>query len=74
MEYDFGLPGEPLCNVPMSICSDPHGDLRRRDRERLEPTEPDEGGGEPDGGQCDRDDESASDALERPCGDQQQRR
>ena len=24
-EYDFGLPQEPLCNVPMIHCSDPHG-------------------------------------------------
>lgn len=33
-EYDFGLPGEPLCNVPMSLCSDPHGDLRQREAAR----------------------------------------
>jgi hypothetical protein len=35
MEYDFGLPGpEPLCNVPMSLCDDPHGDLRKREAAR----------------------------------------
>jgi hypothetical protein len=34
MEYDFGLPGEPLCNVPMSLCDDPHGDLREREAAR----------------------------------------
>ncbi len=33
-EYDFGLPGQPYCNVPMSMCSDPHGDLRRRESAR----------------------------------------
>lgn len=24
-EYDFGLPSEPDCNLPMSACIDPHG-------------------------------------------------
>jgi hypothetical protein len=33
-EYDFGLPGEPLCNVPMSLCDDPHELLRRREAAR----------------------------------------
>lgn len=33
-EYDFGLPGQPYCNVPMSQCSDPHGDLRQREAAR----------------------------------------
>ena len=33
-EYDFGLPGQPYCNVPMSMCSDPHGDLRKREAAR----------------------------------------
>lgn len=28
-EYDFGLPKEPLCNVPMSHCEDPHGMVRK---------------------------------------------
>ncbi|MBX3209318.1 MAG: hypothetical protein KF764_30070 [Labilithrix sp.] len=29
VEYDFGLPDEPLCNVPMSHCEDPHGMIRK---------------------------------------------
>ncbi|MFO0549056.1 MAG: hypothetical protein U0271_11765 [Polyangiaceae bacterium] len=33
-EYDFGLPPEPLCNVPMSSCDDPHGELRSLDEAR----------------------------------------
>ena len=33
-EYDFGLPGQPYCNVPMSMCSDPHEDVRRREASR----------------------------------------
>ena len=33
-EYDFGLPGEPLCNVPMLLCKDPHEHLRRRESSR----------------------------------------
>ena len=28
-EYDFGLPKEPLCNVPNSVCEDPHGLVRK---------------------------------------------
>ncbi len=28
VEYDFGLPPEPLCNIPMSACGDPHGEIR----------------------------------------------
>lgn len=28
-EYDFGLPSEPLCNVPMNYCEDPHGLVRK---------------------------------------------
>ena len=28
VEYDFGLPAEPLCNVPMRACDDPHGSIR----------------------------------------------
>lgn len=28
VEYDFGLPAEPICNIPMSACNDPHGDIR----------------------------------------------
>jgi hypothetical protein len=30
-EYDFGLPHAPLCNVPMTLCNDPHGLLRKLD-------------------------------------------
>ncbi|MGB5812935.1 MAG: hypothetical protein WBG86_20550 [Polyangiales bacterium] len=34
-EYDFGQPGgEPLCNVPMSLCQDPHEFPRRRESAR----------------------------------------
>ena len=29
VEYDFGHPPEPLCNVPMRHCEDPHGMIRR---------------------------------------------
>ncbi|MEM6295331.1 MAG: hypothetical protein AAGA54_28925 [Myxococcota bacterium] len=28
IEYDFGLPPEPVCPVPMRACTDPHGGLR----------------------------------------------
>ena len=28
MEYDFGLPPDPLCNRPQKSCVDPHGALR----------------------------------------------
>ncbi len=28
VEYDFGLPDEPACPVPMRLCTDPHGALR----------------------------------------------
>jgi hypothetical protein len=35
IEYDFGLPGEPLCNVPpRDICEDPHEHPRRREAAR----------------------------------------
>ncbi|MGB5351595.1 MAG: hypothetical protein WBN10_18450 [Polyangiales bacterium] len=33
-EYDFGLPGQPYCNVPMSMCDDPHEYPRRREASR----------------------------------------
>ena len=34
-EYDFGLPDEPICNVPpRDICEDPHGKLRRLEEAR----------------------------------------
>ena len=37
-EYDFGLPKVPLCNVPMTLCEDPHELVRRRtaSREQLD--------------------------------------
>ncbi len=28
VEYDFGLPPEPICNLPMTACDDPHGEIR----------------------------------------------
>ncbi len=31
VEYDFGLPPEPLCNLPMTHCEDPHGLIRSLD-------------------------------------------
>jgi hypothetical protein len=35
IELDFGLPGEPLCNVPPEgICEDPHEYPRRREASR----------------------------------------
>lgn len=29
VEYDFGLPPDPICNLPQRACDDPHGKLRR---------------------------------------------
>ncbi len=29
IEYGFGLPPEPICNIPMTSCDDPHGDIRK---------------------------------------------
>jgi hypothetical protein len=29
VEYDFGLPPEPACNAPMTLCEDPHGKLSK---------------------------------------------
>jgi len=34
VEYDFGLPPEPSCNVPMDVCDDPHGHVARLDEAR----------------------------------------
>lgn len=28
VEYDFGLPPDPVCNLPQYACEDPHGKLR----------------------------------------------
>lgn len=38
VEYDFGLPTVPTCNLPMSLCDDPHGQLRKLEaaREQLD--------------------------------------
>ncbi len=38
LEYDFGLPEDPVCNVPQALCDDPHGKLRSLDaaREQLD--------------------------------------
>lgn len=34
-EYDFGLPEDPICNVPpREICEDPHGKLRKLEEAR----------------------------------------
>lgn len=29
VEYDFGLPPDPVCNLPQTACDDPHGKLRK---------------------------------------------
>jgi hypothetical protein len=34
VEYDFGLPPDPVCNLPQTACNDPHGRLRRLDSAR----------------------------------------
>lgn len=36
IEYDFGLPKEPLCNRPMSLCDDPHERTRRTEAARTQ--------------------------------------
>lgn len=36
IELDFGLPGEPLCNVPMPLCNDPHERPRRLESSRVQ--------------------------------------
>ncbi|MGB8330277.1 MAG: hypothetical protein WCE62_09125, partial [Polyangiales bacterium] len=33
-EYDFGLPGQPACNIPQWLCDDPHEYPRRREAAR----------------------------------------
>ena len=33
-EYDFGLPPDPIVNLPQRECDDPHGDLRKLDSAR----------------------------------------
>ena len=34
VEYDFGLPEDPKCNVPMDLCEDPHGEVRKLEEAR----------------------------------------
>lgn len=34
VEYDFGLPAIPVCNLPLDACDDPHGKLRSLDSAR----------------------------------------
>ena len=36
MEYDFDLPEVPHCNIPMSLCEDPHELPRRRTAARIQ--------------------------------------
>jgi hypothetical protein len=31
IEYEFGLPPAPVCNIPLNACDDPHGELRYLD-------------------------------------------
>jgi len=38
-EYEFGLPPEPTCNRPLSVCNDPHGELRGLDESREQANE-----------------------------------
>lgn len=35
-EFDLGLPADPVCNVPQSLCEDPHGKLRGTDEARAQ--------------------------------------
>jgi len=36
IELDFGLPGEPACNVPTPLCNDPHERPRRLESSRIQ--------------------------------------
>lgn len=36
VEYDFGLPGDPVCNLPQTACDDPHGKLRQLPEARMQ--------------------------------------
>ncbi len=36
VEYDFGLPADPVCNLPQSACEDPHGKLRALTEARMQ--------------------------------------
>lgn len=34
VEYEFGLPADPVVNTPQRACEDPHGEVRRLDEAR----------------------------------------
>jgi hypothetical protein len=34
VEYDFGLPPDPACNLPQTACDDPHDEIRNLDSAR----------------------------------------
>lgn len=36
VEYDFGLPMDPLPNLPQTACNDPHELVRRLDSARMQ--------------------------------------
>lgn len=36
VEYAFGLPPDPVCNLPQDACDDPHGKLRKLDEARMQ--------------------------------------
>jgi hypothetical protein len=36
VEYDFGLPMDPIENVPQDACEDPHGKLRKLEEARMQ--------------------------------------
>lgn len=36
VEYEFGLPPDPVCNLPQTACEDPHGKLRRLPEARMQ--------------------------------------
>lgn len=36
VEYEFGLPADPVCNLPQSACDDPHGKLRGLTEARMQ--------------------------------------
>ncbi|MFV8754726.1 hypothetical protein ACNOYE_29620 [Nannocystaceae bacterium ST9] len=36
VEYTFGLPADPIENIPQSACADPHGKLRKLDEARMQ--------------------------------------
>jgi hypothetical protein len=36
VEYGFGLPPDPILNIPQDQCDDPHGKLRSLDAARME--------------------------------------